>query len=300
MTRTTRLNSRIIPVLIVVACVLLAGCSSWGGDGPADDEEIEEDESDDLEEADGEADDEPDEADEDGIDDETDDADDENGIDEEEEVDEEYASPDNIEVEGVTHMEEAGTNHDEITVTNTHDELTLSINGWEIEMDGQDERVTIDNDAVIEPSESYTIEFEDGEKMLNEDGGVIDLYDAEDNHIGSWDHIGSPSAPAEESEEDETGYIQFTIEDAETEEGVDGANVALAGNENETDGAGVTTVQDVPYGEHELTVTHEEYTEHTETITVDEEEAAMAIELEPDGEPATQIGVITSISIVSV
>lgn len=294
MTRTTRLNSRIVPVLIVVACVLLAGCSSWGGDGPADDEEIEEDESDDLEEADDEADD----ADEDGIDDETDDTDDENGIDEE--VDEEYASPDNIEIEGVTHMEEAGTDHDEITVTNTHDELTLSINGWEIEMDDQDERITIDDDAVIEPSESYTIEFEDGEKMLNEDGGVIDLYDAEDNHIGSWDHIGSPSAPAEESEEDETGYIQFAIEDAETEEGVDGANVALAGNENETDGAGVTTVQDVPYGEHELTVTHEGYTEHTETITVDEEEAAMTIELEPDGEPATQMGAITSISTVSV
>lgn len=292
MTRTTRLNSRIVPVLIVVACVLLAGCSGWGGDGPADDEEIEEDDSDDLEEAD----------------DEPDGADDENGIDEEEEVDEdttgdndeEYASPDNIEVEGVTHMEESGTGHDEIAVTNTHEELTLSINGWAIEMDGQDERITIDDDAVIEPSESYTIEFEDGEKMLNEDGGVIDLYDAEDNHIGSWDHIGSPSAPAEESEEDETGYIQFTIEDAETEEGVDGANVALAGNENETDGAGVTTMQDVPYGEHELTVTHEGYTEHTETITVDEEEAAMTIELEPDREPATQIGVITSISTVSV
>jgi hypothetical protein len=335
-------NRRIVLVLAVVGCMLLAGCSGWGTDGPTDDEEMEDDESDDLEEADDEADEEGDEADdEDGVDEEEadDDAPEEDGApDEDDEVDapeeddtdeadapeeddevdeetpeedapeedetdeeeadedapaedEQYASPDAIEIEGVTHME-SGTDHDEITVTNTHDELALPISGWEIELDGQDERIAIADDTIIEPGESHTIALGDGEKMLNEDGGVIDLYDAEGNHVGSWDHIGSPSAPPEDSESDETGFVQFTIEDAETGDGIEDAEVAVGSGDEQltgaTDGAGVTTVQDIPYGEHELTVTHEEYAEHTDSITVDEEETEVTIELEPEGENAAQ------------
>ena len=271
MIRTTRLNSRIVLVLIVVACVLLAGCSGWGGDDPEEDEDIEEDESEDLEEVDEEGDEADDDAmedeevddesaapDDDGISDEEaeetdedeigeeeaddeapeeDDTPEDNEVDEEDapEEDEQYASPDDIEIEGVTHME-SGTDHDEVTVTNTHDELALPISGWEIEFDGQDERITIADDTVIEPGESHTIALGDGEKMLSEDGGVIDLYDAEGNHVGSWDHVGSPSAPPEESESDETGYVQFTIEDAETGDGIEDAEVAVGSGDEQLTG----------------------------------------------------------------
>lgn len=275
MIRTTRLNSRIVLVLVVVACVLLAGCSGWGGDDPEEDEDIEEDESEDLEEVDEEGDEADDDAmeddevdddsdapDDDGISDEEaeetdedeigeeeaddeapeeDDTPEDDEVDEEEvdedapEEDEQYASPDDIEIEGVTHME-SGTDHDEVTVTNTHDELALPISGWEIEFDGQDERITIADDTVIEPGESHTIALGDGEKMLSEDGGVIDLYDAEGNHVGSWDHVGSPSAPPEESESDETGYVQFTIEDAETGDGIEDAEVAVGSGDEQLTG----------------------------------------------------------------
>lgn len=60
----------------------------------------------------------------------------------------------------------------------------------------------------------------------------------------------------------------------------------------------MTTVQDIPHGEHELTVTHEEYAEHTDSITVDEEEAEATIELEPGDESTTQAGIIAWVQLV--
>lgn len=315
MSRITLPGTRTLAVLAVVGCVLLAGCSGWGGDGPTDDGS-EDNESDDLEEADDEANDtqsdSPDaedgsgnesngttDEDMNGTDESSPDSEDEGDTTETEQNDsaddtgdeptEEYANPGDIRVDGVTHMEsEASLDHDAVTLHNTNEELVLPIGGWEIEMDGQDQRVTIDEGTVIEPGENHTIQFADGEKVLNEAGGVIHLYDTDGNHVGSWDHIGSPSSPPESSEDNETGYVQFEIVDAATGEGIDEAGVTLDSvneSENEqltgsTDDAGVTTIREIPYGEYELTVTHDEYADHSETITVDEESAKMTIELE--------------------
>lgn len=295
-----RLHPQMVLVVVLVGCVLLAGCAGWGGDGATDDDDIGEDEGDDLEEIDDEADDETDEPDDaDASPEEGDDADDAS-----EEDEEEYASPDDVEVEGVSHMETT-TDHDEITLVNTNDELALSIQGWQIELDGQeDERITVDEEIVIEPDESYTYQFPEGEKVLNEDGGVIDLYDAEGDHVGSWDHLGSPSAPPEGGDEDEIGYVQFEVIDAATSNGVGNAEVTLSNGDGEltgsTDGAGVTTIREIPYGEYEVTIVHDEYADYSATITVDAEALEMTIELDPNGESATQLELTGSGSPASV
>ncbi|WP_336343359.1 carboxypeptidase regulatory-like domain-containing protein [Halalkalicoccus ordinarius] len=197
----------------------------------------------------------------------------------------EYASPDDIRVDGVTHMEsDSDLDSDEITLANTNDELALPIGGWEIAFEGTDQRISIDEGTVIEPGDTRTIQLEDGEKVLNEDGGVVHLYDAEGNHVGSWDHVGSPSSPPASDEGDEQGYVQFEIIDAESGEGVENANVVLEDGDTQltgsTDGAGVTTIRDISYGEYELTVEHDEYTTHSETITVNEETTERTIDLE--------------------
>lgn len=207
---------------------------------------------------------------------------------------EEYAGPNDFRIEGVTHMEsDADLERDQVTVTNTNDELALPIGGWEIAFEGTDQRVTIEEGTVIEPGESQTIPLGDGEKVLSEDGGVAHVYDADGNHVGSWDHIGSPSSPPESSGADEVGYVQFEIVDAESGESVEDADVALEGGNEQltgsTDGAGVTTIREIPYGEYELTVDHDEYASHSETITVDEEGTEMTIELESSDSEATAL-----------
>ncbi|MEM4782543.1 MAG: carboxypeptidase regulatory-like domain-containing protein [Halalkalicoccus sp.] len=254
----------------------------------APDEDTDAPEDDEEEEVPDEGTDAPDDEEEE-IEDDTDESDapeDDEEAEEDTPDEDEYASPADIAVESVTHMEEAGTNHDSITLTNTNDELPLLIDGWEIEMEGQDDRIPIEEEIVIEPGESHTIEFEEGEKTLEADGGVIHLYDSDGEQIGSWDHIGSPSAPPERTED--TGYVQVTVTDAETDEWIEDAEVAIGSGDEQwtgsTDGGGVTTVLDVPYGEHELTVTHDEYAEHTETVVVGEEGTEMTVELEPAGD----------------
>ncbi|WP_336363657.1 carboxypeptidase regulatory-like domain-containing protein [Halalkalicoccus salilacus] len=198
----------------------------------------------------------------------------------------EYASPDDIRVEGVTHMEsQADLESDEITVSNTNDELPLPIGGWEIAFEEGEQRITIEEGTVIEPGETRTIQLGEGEKVLNETGGIVHLYDAEGNHVGSWDHIGSPSGPPEADDGGEVGYVQFEVVDAESGEGIEDAEVTLEGEDDRftgsTDGAGVTTIREIPYGEYELTVEHDQYTSHSDTITVDENGTEMTVEMDP-------------------
>ncbi|WP_336343380.1 carboxypeptidase-like regulatory domain-containing protein [Halalkalicoccus ordinarius] len=156
---------------------------------------------------------------------------------------------------------------------------------------------------MIEPDGTYTIQFQRGEKALNEDGGVIRLYDADGDRIGSWDHVGSPSAPPAASDAEDVGYVQVMVLDARNGEGED-AEVVLTNESGETldgttDGAGVTTVQEVPYGEYELTITHDEYADHDETIVVDEERTETTIELDPS-ETVTRTSAVEPTSTVVV
>ncbi len=370
MERITRPKSRTIVLLVVIGCVLLAGCSGPGGDGSIDgDNETNETEvvndttddpaeandttndsegandttdteradqpdaedggemnesdpdadasptpeTDETDEADGTSEDEgtdqadeSDESDEAGQTDQTDQTDETDetdgteeptgtdGTDQANESDqtdesggtEEYASPDDIRVEGVTHMEsQADLESDEITVTNTNDELALPVGGWEIAFEEGEQRIPIEEGTVIEPGETRTIQLGDGEKVLNETGGIVHLYDAEGNHVGSWDHIGSPSGPPEADDGGEVGYVQFEVVDAESDEGIEDAEVALEDEDDRftgsTDGAGVTTIREIPYGEYELTVEHDQYTSHSETITVDENGTEMTVEMDP-------------------
>lgn len=130
-------------VLTLLVCILLAGCFGWGTDAPAE-----------------------------GEDDETNESNREEGNESpppedggEDEPAEEYAGPDEIRVKGVTHMEtENGLDHDEITLSNTNDELPLPIGGWEVETDNQDQRISIEEGVVIEPGGTYTVQSQEGER----------------------------------------------------------------------------------------------------------------------------------------
>jgi hypothetical protein len=271
MKNTIQSNVRTFATLLIVGCILLAGCSGWSDDGPADDIE---DADDNIEETD------------DVVDETEDLSDSENGDknDKRENTAGEYADPDDAHVIDVIHMErETGLNHDEIVLSNTNDEHPLQISGWEIETDRQDQRVSLEERTVIGPGETQIIQFEDSEKMFNEDGGVVDLYDADGNHVGSWDHVGSPSVPPENSSEDDIGYVLIKVIDAETNEEIEDATITLAAGDGQftgtTDGAGVTTIQEVPYGEYELVVEQDQYTDHDETMTVDEEGTETTVEV---------------------
>lgn len=298
---TNYLSARTIAVFAVVGCVLLAGCSGLGIDAPPDDGDVEEDE--DVEEADDEE--EPPNA-EEGADEGDSERTDESappGDDPADDADEdgEHAGPDALQVVGVTHMEREGSlDHDAITLANVDDERALPIGGWEIELDGQDERIPIEEDAMIEPESIHTVQLSEGEKSLDEDGGVIHVYDADGDRVGSWNYVGAPGAPPEGDAD--AGYVQFTITDSETEEGIEGATVVLADGSGEsfegtTDGAGVTTVRNVPDGEYELTVTREGYADHVEVVAVKEGGTEMSIELEPSEEAAGAIGASTSAAV---
>lgn len=345
MNKLTLPKPRTIAILIVIGCVLLAGCSGLGGDDSTvennetnetdgannttddlaeannttatpeetnntteaeqdppdaeDGDEMNETESDDNTSSTPENDSgvtetneteettDTDETDQSDQTDDTDETEDTTATDETDETDEatEYASPDDIRVDGVTHMEsDSALDSDEITLSNTNDELALPIGGWEIAFEDGDQRIPIEEGTVIEPGDTRTIQLEDGEKVLNEDGGVVHLYDAEGNHVGSWDHVGSPSSPPESDDGDEKGYVQFEIVDAESGEGVEDANVTLEDGDTQltgsTDGAGVTTIREISHGEYELTVEHDQYTTHSEMITVNEEATEKTIDLE--------------------
>lgn len=213
---------------------------------------------------------------------------------------EEYASPNDLRIDGVTHMEsDADLEHDQVTVTNTNDDLARPIGGWEIVFEGTDQRVTIDEGTVLEPGETETIPLGDGEKVLNEDGGVAHVYDADGNHVGSWDHIGSPSGPPEADDGGDTGYVQVEVVDAESGEALEDAEVTLEGDgtngeaTGSTDGAGITTIRELPSGEYELTAEHEGYTSHSETIAVDESGTEMTVELEPSDSESAALWIAT-------
>lgn len=74
---------------------------------------------------------------------------------------------------------------------------------------------------------------------------------------------------------------------------VEGADVAVENGETvltgTTDGAGVTTIREIPYGKYELTVEHGQYANHSETVTIDEARAEMTLELEASGRSAATI-----------
>lgn len=180
----------------------------------------------------------------------------------------------------------------------------LPIGGWEVETDGQDQRISIEEGVVIKPGGTYTVQPQEGEKVLNEDGGVIRLYDANGDRVESWDHVGSPSAAPAASDAEDVGYVQVTVLDARNGEGVEDAEVVLTNESGETldgttDGAGVTTVREVPYGEYELTITHDEYADYDETIVVDEERTETTIELDPS-ETVTRTSAVEPTSTVVV
>lgn len=111
---------------------------------------------------------------------------------------------------------------------------SLPIGGWEVETEGQDQRISIEEGVVIKPGGTYTVQPQEGEKVLNEDGGVIRLYDADGDRVESWDHVGSPSAPPAASEDEDAGYVQFTVIDARSGEGIEDAEVVLANESGET------------------------------------------------------------------
>lgn len=297
MVRTTKLNTRTFATFIVISCILLAGCSDWSSDSPVNNGDLEDDDSDDLEDVHEEANDDGNgEVDEDNADDDEMDEDEdtsETGVHEGDDTDAGYASPNDIQVENVTHMQsELGIEHNMIALTNTNDELVLPIGDWEIEVDNQDQRIPIEEGTEIEPGDVHTVAFEEEDNVLRDEGGVIHLYDAEENHIGSWDYIGSPSAPPESDNEDETEYAQFQVIDRETSEEIEDAEITLVSGDNQlmgtTDGAGVTTIREVPHDEYEIMITHDEYADYTDTITIDETGTEMTIELEPFETSMTQ------------
>lgn len=117
--------------------------------------------------------------------------------------------------------------------------------------------------------------------------------------------MGSPSDPPDASSDpaevntgDEEGHHQFEIVDAESSEGVEGADVAVENGETvltgTTDGAGVTTIREIPYEEYELTVEHGLYANHSETVTIDEARAEMTLELEAFGRSAATIQTVAT------
>lgn len=187
-----------------------------------------------------------------------------------------YASPSDLELDEINHMGgEAGPDRDEATFRNTNQEHPLPVGGWTVETNNEhwNGQVVIPEGTVLGPGETVTVQFPTGEKALHESGGILYVSDGGGALVGEYSHVGTPSAPSIPPEEEVTS-VSVSVEDSSDEsvDGVHGASVTLAGDEEytgTTDEGGTAAFSEVRYGEYELTVEREDYETHTETVTVD-------------------------------